>query len=506
MMDSRYVFELTTDEIHTQMHAQERFIREALQLYEPTYAILAWFDTLRAIEECINLVTADWSDEDEDFFLALIRSPFDRFLKEPCYLLEVRQRMTMKFSANAAARFNNLLVQSFAIGHSFAHHGLHDAVAGFADVGSLMGYFQSRRRHLVAMLHMMPSACMGGTLMAPLDTLNVVLPLVELYGIPRSGGQSVLNVRAARQKLGLPEASQDELPLLDELFLEPERASITHMPLSAETIEALKSREALREDRLFSAAELHNDIKLIEAGYAEFDLSATEYPACAKLIKKLAQDHINRDFWIAITPPDLQRLFRRYDASAALQNAFVNSSSDYEHCLSTYAPMVLVGGVYRSTVTLLSRFLYNWRARVLDRKKRYQIRSGFIFEDAVAAELKRLGFNVQQITRINRAEFDVVTIRDGVIWNVQCKNNFTPLDRVDSNAERFAKFNRALVRSYEKALNKEVGREHLVKQRLGIDRIQHVVVSRFPVVCDNPRIVPFSRIGQFLQRTAALSE
>jgi hypothetical protein len=162
--------------------------------------------------------------------------------------------------------------------------------------------------------------------------------------------------------------------------------------------------------------------------------------------------------------------------------------------------MVLVGGVYRSTVTLLSRFLYSWRARSLDRKKRYQIRSGFIFEDAVAAELGKQGFSLQAITRVGRAEFDVVTVREGVIWNVQCKNNFRHLDQVDSDAERFARYNRSLVRAYERALQKEVRREHLLKTKLGLDQVQHMLVSRFPVVTDDIRVLPFSRIGDFSQR------
>jgi hypothetical protein len=146
---------------------------------------------------------------------------------------------------------------------------------------------------------------------------------------------------------------------------------------------------------------------------------------------------------------------------------------------------------------LLSRFLYNWRARTLDRKKLYQIRAGFIFEEAVANELMRQGFSVQNITRINRHEFDVVSLRDGVIWNVQCKNNFIDLALVDTDAHRFARYNAMLVRAYERALTKERHREHLLKSKLSLDAVQHLLVSRFPIVTDNPRMVPFSRIANF---------
>ncbi len=51
--------------------------------------------------------------------------------------------------------------------------------------------------------------------------------------------------------------------------------------------------------------------------------------------------------------------------------------------------------------------------------------------------------------------------------------------------------------SYEKALEKDRCREHLLQNKLSLEKIQHVVVARFPVVCDNPRIVPFSRLDGF---------
>jgi hypothetical protein len=262
-------------------------------------------------------------------------------------------------------------------------------------------------------------------------------------------------------------------------------------------VEILKSREPLSLDRLFSAAELRNDILAIEAVYAEFDLADTGFAPAAALVRRLSTDYIDRDFWVAIDPTDFAVLTNQLGVSQALRSALVHSAQGYVGGLSTYAPFVLVDGVYRSTVTLLSRFLYYWRAQSLDRQKLYQIRAGFILEGAVASQLTRQGFDVQDITRINRHEFDVVCLRDDVIWNIQCKNNFIDLALVDTDAHRFARYNAMLVRAYERALTKERGREHLLKSRLSLDTVQHLVVSRFPIVSDNPRMVPFSRIARF---------
>lgn len=504
IIDGRMLSELSVDEIELRMDVQERFICESLSRYHPTSAILAWLDTLRAIEECINLVAADWTGIDEEFFEELVASPMIRFVAEPHYLISVRNRLAKKFSANFSTRFSNLMIQGVAISHAFASQDIFDFAASISDVQTFMAYLQSRRRHFVAMLHLMATACRGRDKIQPLDTLNVVLPLVEMYAIPRQGGQEVLNIRAAQQKLALSDGSDVELAMLNAMFLEPERASIIDMPVTSERVEAEGRLENLKDDRLFSAAELRNDIIVIEAAYAEFDLSLTEFRSCADIIKKLSECHTDRDFWVRIAPSDLNHLFQMSSASKLLQRAFINSSPRYTDCLSTYAPMVLVGDVYLSTVSLLSRFLYNWRSICLDRVKRYQIRSGFIFEQAVASRLTYQGYHVQEITRINRAEFDVITIKDGIIWNFQCKNNFTSLDRVDSNAKLFANYNKGLVRAYEKALKKELGRQDLLKKRLGIGHVQHMVVSKFPVVTDNVRIVPFSRIDQLDRRVSSV--
>lgn len=477
-------------------------IAAALAPFEPRTAVHAWFDTLRAIEEFINLVTVDW--DDDDFERRLFSLPVAGVASHLDEFKEIRQRIVARFSENFGVRFTNMLIQGSAIGMSFAGHGVVDVAASFRTVATMIGYFQSRRRHFVGLLHMLPTACRGPQVVVPLDTLNVFLPVIEYSAVQMMGAQYALMVKLARDRLGIVANGWAELAMLDGLFLEPERARITEMQMTEEGLKLLGSREKLQSDRLFSAAELRNDILFIEAAYAEFNLHGTDFSAAASLIRRLSIDFIDRDFWISISPTDLVDLLNAVGASPALRVGLTCPAVSYMQCLSSYAPLVLVDGVYRSTVTLLSRFVYSWRAHILDRRKRFQIRAGFIFEDTVAAELSRQGFLVQAITRINRHEFDVVTLRNNVIWNVQCKNNFVDLASVDSDAHRFARYNRGLVHAYKRALTKERNREHLLKAKLALDAIQHMVVSRFPVVSDDPRIVPFSRIATFAEKADAL--
>ena len=41
-------------------------IAATLSPFEPRSAVYAWFDTLRAIEELINLMTVEWDDDDSE--------------------------------------------------------------------------------------------------------------------------------------------------------------------------------------------------------------------------------------------------------------------------------------------------------------------------------------------------------------------------------------------------------------------------------------------------------
>lgn len=357
----------------------------------------------------------------------------------------------------------------------------------------------------MALLHHLPNVCRGKEIVTTLDALAVCLPAVELFGVQMMSAQNMLNVQDARARLGLEPDFAQELPMLDALYLEPERLRIDETDVSPSIAARLQaSVETLATDRLFSAAELRNDILASESAYEEFGLAETSFAQAADLVRRISRSHVDKDFWVEISPTQLDRLFDAVAAPQALRNALTHGAKSYMSCLATYAPLVRLGNGYRSSVTLLSRFLYHWRSVCLDRQRRYQIRAGFLFEKAVIDALRRQGFVYQEITRIDHKEFDVITVRDGVIWNVQCKNNFMNLARVDCHAKRYARYNAGLVRSYERALTKERNREHLVTGKLGIPEIEHMIVARFPIVSDNGRLVPFSRIDHFAQLADSL--
>lgn len=493
---------LDNDYLRQSIDRSESEITRILEPLEPQSATLAWFETLRAIEEWINFLTYDWDDEAAEMRLSML--PTTAAFHSPERLVAVRADLIARFSEPFANRFTHLLIRGGSVGPAFALHGMLDVAGAFETVGSMIAYLMSRRRHFVALLHALPQLCRGRQIVQPLETFNLFLPLIEIQGLSMVGAHQALLVNASQARLGIYPKTDLDFRMLDPMFLEPERLRITDAPLTEAGVAMLDQSEKLARDRLFSAAELRNDILALEAAYAEFDLANTRFAPAAEFVRRISRDYVNRDFWVEISPAALDALSIELNLPANIRAALTNQSSTYQTCLATYAPLVLVGGTYRSTVTLLSRFMYYWRAVALDRNKRFQIRAGFIFEQAVAKALRQQGFGVHDITRINRHEFDVVTSRDEIIWNIQCKNNFLDIERLEEEPFRFAKYNARLVRSYERALLKERNREGMLLAKLSLERIEHLVVSRFPVITDNIRMLPFSRIAQFSDVTNSL--
>jgi trehalose-6-phosphatase len=90
-----------------------------------------------------------------------------------------------------------------------------------------------------------------------------------------------------------------------------------------------------------------------------------------------------------------------------------------------------------------------------------------------------------------------------VIYNIQCKNNLIDYSQIERNPELVARHTRRMDRYYKKALEKEMARENLLKTHLGLQEVRHVVVCRFPIATENPRILAFAGIDEFKQRYAS---
>lgn len=487
-----------------QIEAHNGGILTALRDYEPAAAVRAWHETIRAIEEFINVPLFAVDDDLVVQWLFSLRLD-ESFLANPVSTLrQVEAKLSPHLDAGIVRRIGQLMVQLAAIRSAFRMHGQIDFGPGITldTVGEAIDYLQSRRRHFVSLLYLMPAACKGAKVLAPLDTLNVMLPQVE---------HSCATITGLHLKLALIEALPEFslevnaagaygshwLETLDAGFLEPERASIMVMhELRGDQI-ATPSLEPVDPKKVFSAAELRNNVKLLSATYDAFGLNDSDFSAVAAVITSLSR-RCKDDYVIAIGKDRLRSLLKTVGGLdvAELERLLVNRpSADYAPNTNAYEPFIDLGHAVVSNVNLLSRFLYAFKNVHLGSRKRFQIHAGFIFEDMVKRDLEGLGFKVTDIKRINRKEFDVVTIYGEVIYNFQCKNNWIDLAKVESDRALYLRYNRALTNYYAKALVKEEKREGLLKDKLGLGKIQHRVVSRFPVITVEPRIVNYNKLS-----------
>lgn len=499
--------------IEAQLIARSRGILSVLSRYRLVEAANAWHDTIRAIEEFINIPWFGIKDPRQKAWLWSI--PIDnRLLSDPGpTFMAVRRALSPNFEASVVQRFLQTMLQTSAIASAFKMHGQTAFGPGIVlnTVGSAVDYFQSRRRHLVSLLYTMPFACRGTEQFERLDTLNVLLPQVEHSCIAITGFHLKLAQLDVLEDFSLEldnvgAMASHGFETLDGYFLEPERASMHVLAELRQDQFVMPMMEPLDERKVFSAAELRNSVKLIGAMYAAFDLNDSEFSAVAQLVIAFSR-HCRDDYFVEIARPKFQAMLGAQTAldRDELERLLVNVPSDYATNTNAYEPFIDLGDTVVSNVNLLSRFLYAFKNVHLGSRRRFQIHAGFIFEDMVKRDLVAMGFNVTDIKRINRKEFDVVATRGGVIYNLQCKNNWIDLAKVEADRALYVRYNRSLARYYRRALEKERAREHLLKNELGLDRIVHYVISRFPVIGADPRVINYNQLGrlQAIARGAA---
>ncbi|UUZ71256.1 hypothetical protein LP415_19300 [Polaromonas sp. P1(28)-8] len=132
---------LFRDELEGRIFELQSRIGAALAPYKVETAVGHWLDTLRGIEELINLPTVDWGDE--PFERQLYALPVLQLTQHMPWFMSIRKRLLERFSEPFVNRFSNLMHQGAAIATSFAANGLAEATSGFQTLGSMIGYLQS---------------------------------------------------------------------------------------------------------------------------------------------------------------------------------------------------------------------------------------------------------------------------------------------------------------------------------------------------------------------------
>lgn len=475
-------------------------IRSTLSPFDANIATSAWMGALRNIEEFINIPMFGLDDKDIVQELLSIRLDDMMF---PMRVARVRAMLISELAPPVVDRFVQTLAMVSAIGNGFRISGL-ECGEELRSIAGAIGYFQSRRRQMVALMYCIPADCTGTKSVASLDALNVFLPVVELSCVGLTSLYRSLIMASIHVDFVLTvEAGRCHgnyfLETLDETFLEPDRIAITEVAPDRVDPEKLWQRLPLPKGQIFSAAELCNDLMAMEASYAEFDLAKTDFGSMARFIVTCCQ-YVRDDYYISIGSSELRNLMALCGLSTTAQRRLVYCGNSFEEAVNSFAPFITVGRAEITTVTLLSRFAYSWKTFCLNTIKRFQIRSGFIFEGEVKKALVQQGFVIHDIKRIEGREFDVVATKKNCIYNIQCKNNLLDLARMEQNPKLFARYNMRLDKYYAQALRKEEEREDILLTKLGLSAVKHIVLSKFPLATKNPRVMAFREISQFSSR------
>lgn len=490
--------------IETELAKHSNGIHSILAEYRCKEAVAAWHETIRAVEEFINLPKFGIADNRVREWLCAVRLD-SKFVSNPAPTwLAVNKALSPYIERPVILRFAQVMHYAAALGAAFAEQGLDTRSTSITldTIGGAVNYFQSRRRHLISLMYTMPYACSGSLILQPYDALAVLIPQIEF---------SCIAIASFHQQLTLLEIIPDfilesdligtnsshYLDTLDSDFLEPERASVHTMTDLRGNQFIMPTMKALNQKKIFSVAEMHNNVRLIAATYDAFGLNDSDFSVMSLLLYAFTR-HCRDDYYIEIRKEKFQSILLSQSSIEPnkLQMLLVNKPSEYAINTNAYQPFIDLGDMVISNINLLSRFMYAFKNVHLNSRRRFQIHAGFIFEDMVKRDLDLMGFTVTKTKRINRKEFDVIAIRGDTIFNIQCKNNWIDLSKISTDRKLFVRYNKSLTGYYERALTKERNREHLLKKRFGMDKVIHYIVSRFPVICANPAVINYNQIDR----------
>lgn len=502
--DSEKISTLFKESIEVQL----KDIYAILATFDPQELFANWFELVRGIDEIINLPLR-LIDLNFNFSNPNNQDQFKRILR----------RLKHRFDIGVAQRFERLVYISNLVDQS-----PYPIPTNIVDTRGAKSYFQSRRAYYVALLQLIPHINKNIEISEELDLIHYIpnmlqkkggkvnhIDLIKLVPIVNIIELYSINITTAFHHLFLNETLDDfEIKsygsivvgnfnsfYLESFFLTPERLSLLdQLEFRKEEVDALDLPN-LTNNQIFAYLEIENTLKIFQAGFKKYAIEKTKtYQELEYFVQEIKKYCID-EYKIVINASEFEQI---QQSLPQIKPKLTLNEADYFEAIKTFAPFQKSEEVYVSTVVLMERFIYQTLMKSLIKKRRFQIHSGFVFEDKVKQILQEYEFQVTDIKRINRKEFDLVTIKNNKIYNFQCKNNIFNIANVGQNYIILAKQNKRLVKYYERAILKEVNREHLLKIEIGLDNIEHYVISRFPVVTRNAHIINFNSLESWIEQ------
>lgn len=457
-----------------------------------------WREFIRHIDELYNIDSLT-SEEEDDMLLSCgvdncNKPQFEKVLDVVGNLYGMDVRRRFKESCNMLSLLN----------YKYIMNG--QARNYCRTLGEAVARCQSMRLFYVDMLMLIPNYAKGCKKVDFLDLLAVFQPMIDLCFV---------NIRTAYNALVVNKSIDDfqAVPQGRELvfnynynhlegeFLEPVRLSLFDV-MSNMTEKEVNKLPKHRAHVLCGYEELIEGIELTAAAYNKYGINETgEFKAMVDMAYDL-KAYLQDDYAFVVPMEDYEDL-RSRNPNLTLYC----DSKDFDEMINSRPAFFRFEDKYYSTVLLYQRYMVNEVQRLLEKNKKFQIDSGFIFEKEIKKVLGEFGYKGTGIKRINRKEYDVVCIKDDCIYNFQCKNNSVSVSQQGKDwFKRTCDNIRRLNKYYEKALDKEDKRANLLKENLGIGSVKSYVISRYPVITRNPRIINYNQLRTWLYMRESASD
>lgn len=455
-------------------------IKDLSRLYGPQTLVKLQHIT-RCIEDLINVEVAALTRPDLERSFDLDIGPGNAI-----FLATVGRHFDQAVVARIEELLSHIrLFRRVLVDHQGDWDGRLSNLRTYAD---LAHYFKSRRRHLNTLFYTLSDVARGPARVSQPELYERVFTTIDhslVSGLTSLHQKlTMLSVFPDYRCLHTGEGLLDEDPrgarLLDGQYLEAERMAITELELAPPS-GSFDSR------KITSADELRAQLDQIEVAYAPYGLSERGFSDLHRFIREILV-FVKDDYHLRVPKDAFLDIATRYKDAPWRAHLVYRPHAQYP-LHGSHAAFAEHDGTFYSDLMLLMRFAYRIRAHVLERNRRFQIKSGFIFENTVKQQLSTMGFENLDIKRINRKEFDVVAKKDHIVYNFQCKNVLLDHELMETDLAQFVRHNQRIVRYFQRALRKEVGREGLLRTATGAQDIKHYVISQFPVFTDDPHIL-----------------
>ena len=464
-------------------------LKEQLSCYDTNSIFSVWFYFVRQVEEFINVYY--------ELGCGFVSISKHIHIGNDCEMKLIISVIEDTFGQNVLARFQELV--SLFVG--FTTEELIDNQVVRVPIETLYDmwdYLQKRRLHIMTILNLIPMYANGDKAFGHEEIRNKTVEWIE-----RILMNITLGCHAIMESKCLPDFHGEmtskgvrfshHYSHLEDMFMEPQRLTI----LDLEKYRSIRFEERRCKETLSICSLEEFDITLYNDTlyYERYGLlDNKKYQSLVAFMNNM-KGYFKDDYLIEVSHADFVSICQQYK-----ELDLYREMDDFYDIQNSRYGFVRVEDTYYSTYFMLIRYYVNYIEKLLRRNKRYQIDSGFIFEDKVKEIAEKYGFDVKRgCKRIDHREFDVVCIKDDTIYNFQCKNNYMSVSSIGiKESVKASRYNRRLVSYYEKALKDEFDKEHHLVEKLGVDKIKHFVISRFPVITNNENIIPFNRLEEWM--------